>query len=197
MLLGWQALPERICGSQEITYMAMGFRQHSFPVGGLYVKGTGRLLKVEKVPRFSFPLLLKRKMCFTNPLCLHHWERKTSQRSTALEKRIGLQPFLRHAGILHYSRAPPSLSKLTLSFAEVSALHERGSKRKNRITYRTKNVTAGYASGWFCWCCWRLDYWSQSLKIQRLALSSRVALSRINDEDSLTILERPQLVARR
>ena len=30
----------------EITYMAMGFRPHSFPVGGMYMKGTGRLMKV-------------------------------------------------------------------------------------------------------------------------------------------------------
>ena len=31
-----------------ITYMAMGFRPRSFPVGGMYVKGTGRLTKVTK-----------------------------------------------------------------------------------------------------------------------------------------------------
>ena len=30
----------------EITYMAMGFRPHSFPVGGMYLKGTGQLTKV-------------------------------------------------------------------------------------------------------------------------------------------------------
>ena len=32
----------------EITYMAMGFRPHWFRVGGMYMKGTGRLTKVEK-----------------------------------------------------------------------------------------------------------------------------------------------------
>ena len=32
----------------EITYMAMGFRPHSFPVGGMYVKGIGQLAKVKK-----------------------------------------------------------------------------------------------------------------------------------------------------
>ena len=31
-----------------ITYMAMGFRPRSFPVGGMYVKGIGRLTKVTK-----------------------------------------------------------------------------------------------------------------------------------------------------
>ena len=32
----------------EITCMAMGFRPHSFPVGGMYVKGIGRSTKVIK-----------------------------------------------------------------------------------------------------------------------------------------------------
>ena len=32
----------------EITYMAMAFRPHSFPVGGMYMNGTGRLTKVKK-----------------------------------------------------------------------------------------------------------------------------------------------------
>ena len=31
----------------EITYMATGFRPHSFPVGGMYMKGTGKLKKVK------------------------------------------------------------------------------------------------------------------------------------------------------
>ena len=31
-----------------ITYMAMGFWPRSFPVGGMYVKGIGRLTKDEK-----------------------------------------------------------------------------------------------------------------------------------------------------
>ena len=79
----------------EITYMAMGFRPHSFPAGGMYVKGIGRLTKVKEITRFVFPLLLKRKKCFTNPSCVPHWKRKTSPRSTALVNRIGLQPFLR------------------------------------------------------------------------------------------------------
>ena len=48
----------------------------------------------KKITRFSFPLLLKRKKYFTNPSCLHHWQRKTSPRSTVLVSRIGLQPFL-------------------------------------------------------------------------------------------------------
>ena len=76
--------------------MAMGFRPRSFPVGGMYVKGIGRLTKVKKITRFSFPLLLKRKKYFTNPSCLPHWQRKTSPRSTALVSRIGLQPFPPH-----------------------------------------------------------------------------------------------------
>ena len=60
----------------------------------LDVKGIGPLMKVKKITRFSFPLLLKRKKYFTNPSCVPHWERKTSPRSTALVNRIGLQPFL-------------------------------------------------------------------------------------------------------
>ena len=32
----------------NFTYMAMGFWPHSFPVGGMYVKGNGRLTKVLK-----------------------------------------------------------------------------------------------------------------------------------------------------
>ena len=34
----------------EITYVAMGFRPHSFPVRGMYVhmKGFGRLTKIKK-----------------------------------------------------------------------------------------------------------------------------------------------------
>ena len=80
----------------EITYMAMGVQPHSFPVGGVYVKGVGRPTKVKKkITRFSVPLLLKRKKYFTNPSCVPHWERKTSPRSTALVNRISLQPFLR------------------------------------------------------------------------------------------------------
>ena len=75
--------------------MAMGFRPHSFPVGGMYVKGIGRLTKVKKITPFSFPLLLNRKKYFTNPPCVPHWESKTSPRSTALVNRTGLQPFLR------------------------------------------------------------------------------------------------------
>ena len=72
-----------------------GLPADSFPVGGMYVKGIGRLTKVKKITRFSFPLLLKRKKYFTNPSCLSHCQRKTSTRSTAPVSRIGLQPFLR------------------------------------------------------------------------------------------------------
>ena len=32
----------------EITYTAMGFWPHSFPVGGMYLKDIGRLVKVKK-----------------------------------------------------------------------------------------------------------------------------------------------------
>ena len=48
-----QHLHDRCDGCQRrecpaITYMAMGFRPRSFPVGGMYVKGVGRLTKVKK-----------------------------------------------------------------------------------------------------------------------------------------------------
>ena len=45
----------------EITYMAMGFRPHSFPVGGMFVKGIGRLKKVEKKKAYASPFY-----CFLN-----------------------------------------------------------------------------------------------------------------------------------
>ena len=41
-------VPTRCQQCPEITYMAMGFRPRLFPVGGMYVKGIGRLTKVEK-----------------------------------------------------------------------------------------------------------------------------------------------------
>ena len=44
-----------------ITYMAMGFRPRSFPVGGMYVKGIGRLTKVKKITLFSFHCFLNVK----------------------------------------------------------------------------------------------------------------------------------------
>ena len=48
------------------------------------------------LPNYSGPIRVKRKKySVTNPLCLPHWQRKTSPRSTALVSRIGLQPFLR------------------------------------------------------------------------------------------------------
>ena len=72
----------------EITYIAMGFRPHSFPVGGMN-------WAVDESYKKSLASLLKRKECFTNPSCLPQWERKTSPRSTALGNRIDLQPFLR------------------------------------------------------------------------------------------------------
>ena len=37
---------KKFCASSRITYMAIGFRPRSFPVGGMYVKGIGRLTKV-------------------------------------------------------------------------------------------------------------------------------------------------------
>ena len=40
----------------EITYMAIGFRPHSFPVVGMYVKGIGRLTKVKKNHSFLFSI---------------------------------------------------------------------------------------------------------------------------------------------
>ena len=64
--MGVHAYHRREC--PDITYMAMGFRPHSFPVGVMYMKGTGQRTKVKKnIACFSFPLLLKRKKNFTNP----------------------------------------------------------------------------------------------------------------------------------
>ena len=44
--MGVHAYHRREC--PEITYMAMGSRPHSFPVRGVYMKGTGRRTKVKK-----------------------------------------------------------------------------------------------------------------------------------------------------
>ena len=66
----------------------------------------GGCRKLQKIARFSFPLLLKRKKYFTNPSCLPHWQRKTSPRSTALVRRIGLQPIPPHTLV---SRTGPVL----------------------------------------------------------------------------------------
>ena len=144
--------------------------------------------KLKKSLSLLFPLLLKRKKYFTIPSCLPHWDKKASLRSTALVNWISLEPFLRTrqypALVLCSATAVEALCRST----ESSAIHEIGS---NRTTYHTKNFT--YAGAWLCWCCWRLDNGSQSLKIQRQAL--RVALSR-NEEDSLTISEGAPLAAR-
>ena len=106
----------------EITYMAMGFRPHSFPVGGMYMRGTGRLTKVlKKIARFSFPLRLKRKKYFTNPSCIPHWEKKTSPRSTALVNRFGLQPFLRTRW--YPAQVPCSATAVEAGFAFDRKLH--------------------------------------------------------------------------
>ena len=73
--------------------------------------------KLKKITHFSFPLLLKRKKYFTNPSCLPHWQRKTSPRSTALVTAESVcNHSSAHAGIPHWSRAPPPPSKLTLAF---------------------------------------------------------------------------------
>ena len=84
--------------------------------------------KLQKIARFSFPLLLKRKKYFTNPSCLPHWQRKTSPRSTALVRRIGLQPIPPHTLV---SRTGPVLRHRRRSWlwrsTEGSAIHETGS----------------------------------------------------------------------
>ena len=124
--------------------MAMGFRPRSFPVGGMYVKGIGRLTKVKKkITRFSFPLLLKRKKYFTNPSCLPHWQRKTSPRSTALVNRIGLQAYLRTRLVYgpHWSRAPPPPSKLTLAFdRRFGNTRDRFLNEQNHLSYQKLHI---------------------------------------------------------
>ena len=52
----------------EIANMAMGFLPHSFPVGGMYMKGTGWLMKVKKKSLAPlFHCFLNVKKYFTNP----------------------------------------------------------------------------------------------------------------------------------
>ena len=126
-----------------ITYMAMGFRPCSFPVGGMYVKGIGRLTKVKKKStRFSFPLLLKRKMYFTNPSCLPHRQRKTSPRSTALVIADSVcNHSSAHAGIPHWSRAPSPPSKLTLAFDRMFGnTRDRFLNEQNHLSYQKLHI---------------------------------------------------------
>ena len=126
-----------------ITYMAMGFRPRSFPVGGMYVKGIGRLTKVKKkITRFSFSLLLKRKKYFTNPSCLPHWQRKTSPRSTALVRAESVcNHSSAHAGIPHWSRAPPPPSKLTLAFdRRFGNTRDRFLNEQNYLSYQKLHI---------------------------------------------------------
>ena len=40
----------------DITNMAMGYRAHSFPVGGMFVEGIGRLTKVKRNPWLLFSI---------------------------------------------------------------------------------------------------------------------------------------------
>ena len=71
--------------------------------------------KLQKNRSLLFPLLLRRKKYFTNPLCLPHWERKTSPRSTALVNRIGLRPFLR--ACCYPAQVPSSATAVEADFA--------------------------------------------------------------------------------
>ena len=66
----------------EITYMAMGFRPHSFPVEGMYVKGIGGLTRVKKkTTHFSWgrgditiwTTFLRKVPCVFSQLCLPLW----------------------------------------------------------------------------------------------------------------------------
>ena len=126
-----------------ITYMAMGFRPRSFPVGGMYVKGIGRLTKVKKkITCFSFPLLLKRKMYFTNPSCLPPWQQKTSPRSTALVSRNRFATIPPHTLVTpHWSRAPPPPSKLTLAFdRRFGNTRDRFLNEQNHLSYHKLHI---------------------------------------------------------
>ena len=147
--------------------------------------------KLKKITRFSFPLLLKRKKYFTNPSCVPHWERKTSPRSTAPANRIGLQPFLR-------TRSYPALVLCSATAVGADfAVRPKARQYTRQALKRTESLivpnTSPTQALWLCWCCWRLDNWSQSLKIQRQA--PRV-LSRINEKNSWTISEGAPLAAR-
>ena len=99
--------------------------------------------KLQKIARFSFPLLLKRKKYFTNPSCLPHWQRKASPRSTALVRRIGLQPIPPHtlSGIPHWARAPPPPSKLTLAFdRRFGNTRDRFLNEQNHLSYQKLHI---------------------------------------------------------
>ena len=60
------------------------------------MKGVGRLTKVKKITRFSFPLLLKRKQVLHKSFVFTSLATKNeSEKHSTSYNRIGLQPFLR------------------------------------------------------------------------------------------------------
>ena len=171
--------------------MAMGFRPRSFPVGEMYVKGFGRLMKGRLMKVKKNHSLLFSKKYFTNPSCLPHWQRKTSPRSTALVSRIGLQPFLR----THWYPAlvPCSATAVEADFDVRPKVRQNTrqvlKRTESLIVPKTSHTQAlGSADA-----AEKIDNWSQSLKIQRQAPK---VLSRINEKNSLTISEGAPLAAR-
>ena len=98
--------------------------------------------KLKKITRFSFPLLLKRKKYFTNPSWLPHWQRKTSPRSTALVTAESVRNHSSaHAGIPHWSRAPPLPSKLTLAFdRRFGNTRDRFLNEQNHLSYQKLHI---------------------------------------------------------
>ena len=85
---------------------------------------------------------LKRKKYFTNPSCLPHWQRKTSPRSTALVTAESVcNHSSAHAGIPHWSRAPPPLSKLTLAFdRRFGNTRDRFLNEQNHLSYQKLHI---------------------------------------------------------
>ena len=97
---------------------------------------------LKKSTRFSFPLLLKRKNYFTNPSCLPHWQRKTSPRSTALVTAESVcNHSSAHAGIPHWSCAPPPPLKLTLAFdRRFGNTRDRFLNEQNHLSYQKLHI---------------------------------------------------------
>ena len=74
----------------------MGFRPRSFPVGGMYVKGVGRLTKVKKKSLTSlFHCFLNGKSTLQILRVYLTGNENESEKHSTSYSRIGLQPFLR------------------------------------------------------------------------------------------------------
>ena len=122
--------------------MAMGFRPRSFPVGGMYVKGNGRLTKVKKKSLASlFHCFLNGKS--TSQILRVYLTGNEKQVREALHKLAEsiCNHSSAHAGIPHWSRAAPPPSKLTLAFDRwFGNTRDRFLNEQNHLSYQKLHI---------------------------------------------------------